>query len=124
MMWKWIKENAQAMTVTILGIGLLVTVFGLLPNMFFWTVESEVNGQILAKVQPKLVTLHERSSRHEVHIENINKNLQEIKTDLKNMDRKFTTQFEKMDRKFTSLHDILIPMRDAILDLKRKEDEK
>lgn len=119
-MWKWMKDNAQPLTVLILGIGLLA----LLPSIFLWTVESEVNGQILAKVQPKLVTLHERSSRHEVHIENINKNLQEIKTDLKNMDQKFTTQFEKMDRKFTSLHDILIPMRDAILSLKRKEDEK
>lgn len=108
MMWKWIKEHAQPLTVTILGIGLLVTVFGLLPNMFFWTVESEVNGQILAKVQPQVVALSEKSARHDVYIEDIKTDLQEIKNSI-----------NALSQKFTSFHNFLIPMRDAIVDVQR-----
>ena len=107
-MWKHLKENAPALTVLILGLGLLVTVFGLLPNMFFWTLESEVNNQVLAKVQPKLVKLHEETTRHDVYIEDIKTDLQEIKDSIKDL-----------SQKFTSLHNFLIPMRDAIVEVQR-----
>lgn len=103
-MWKWLKENAPPLTVVILFGGLLAWV----PSAFTWTVKSEVGGQILAKVQPQVVSLSKDSARHEAYIEDIKNDLQEIKDSIK-----------VLSQKFTSLHDFLIPMRDAIVDVQR-----
>ena len=111
-MWKWIQDNSLGITATI---AILAGIVGVI----LFIVGTEVKSQIREDIQPKIVALHTTTTKHEENIKEIRMDLKEIKQDIRNLDQKFTTQFEKMDQKFNSLHTVLIPMRDAIVEIQR-----
>ena len=122
-MWKWIQDNSLGITATI---AILAGIVGII----LFIVGTEVKSQIREDIQPKIVALQTTTTKHGENIKEIRTDLKEIKQDIRNLDQKFTTQFEKMDQKFTtqfekmdqkfiSLHTVLIPMRDAIVEIQR-----
>lgn len=104
-MWKWIQDNSPGITATV---AILIGLAGI--TLFI--IRGEVDSQILDNVQPKIVKLEKASTRHDEAIQHVRNDLREIKTSIKEMDQKFTDKFAK-------IHDVLIPMRDAIVEIQR-----
>ena len=113
-MWKWIQHHLEETKVLILALGLALTVFGILPGIWFYMIQNEVNAQVLGKVQPALLALNTATTKHEENIKEIRTDLKEIKQDIRNLDQKFTTQLKEMNTKFTQVHGRLVDSRDYL----------